>query len=814
MVICAASAWALTGDVVVLSSRNVPPAEAAGFYYLGRAEGGYLYSGSAASVARAAPYRVLDRGAEAKDYYLAWVPEGAPVTASSFAQLGTAARLSAGEFLVGLPKGSSTGALRRVYAGVELAGLSPVQPVEWHFDAEVPPARKNSLVATAVTNITAESYGGYIKTLQDFKTRYTDTPGFDEAREYVRTFFDLQNLDASYFPFAFGGVKRACYPDAEYVFVETSYGITKRSGDGGATWRSITATGIDDVACAHWLDGENGFVAGYNNVLACTADGGWSWSTVKIGTGANLNYRPSAMWFATAETGWLAGTIYRGQTPEGEFFIKTENGGRTWTNQQVPTGFTAAWVEFADARHGWAGGAGGTLYTGDGGATWRTSNAPSGMVDFSAAAAGVAWATAGDGRLYRTVNGVDWRRVDTGVSGSLWRVDFVDADRGFAIGDKLVTTGDGGASWREAGTPPTTTCNLFDFADADNGLVGYTFDGKLYLTNDGGAHFEDISEDVDLYAENVVGERRGTSKPDEIVIIGGHYDSISEFPLWNAPGAEDNASGAACALAAAAAFKNVSFRRTVRYIVFGGEEEGIFGSRAYVADCVRKGEKIVAFLNSDMVAFDEEKGLRDDYGLAYGDYRWLFDYACQVGSLYDSGIIYERFEYRGSDHRPFWDHGIAAIAAIHGRADMGMTEGYVWYHTTEDTYDKICPELGSRFARDYAATLAHLAGPAGSYPDPPAPPGGAVPYSRAFAVYPNPYCFAAGAGGVNFVGVKTPATVQIYDLAGRRVASAAVASPSDEFVWRPGGEALSPGVYLYWVEGREQAETGKIVITK
>jgi hypothetical protein len=67
---------------------------------------------------------------------------------------------------------------------------------------------------------------------------------------------------------------------------------------------------------------------------------------------------------------------------------------------------------------------------------------------------------------------------------------------------------------------------------------------------------------------------------------------------------------------------------------------------------------------------------------------------------------------------------------------------------------------------------------------------------------------------VNFVGIKSPATVQIYDLAGRRVASAALASPSDEFVWRPGGEALSPGVYLYRVEGLEQEEAGKIVVTR
>jgi hypothetical protein len=70
---------------------------------------------------------------------------------------------------------------------------------------------------------------------------------------------------------------------------------------------------------------------------------------------------------------------------------------------------------------------------------------------------------------------------------------------------------------------------------------------------------------------------------------------------------------------------------------------------------------------------------------------------------------------------------------------------------------------------------------------------------------------------VSFVGVKSPATVEIYDLAGRRVAREEVAAGCDECVWRPAtpeGGTLAPGVYLYRVEGQEQKEAGKIVIAK
>jgi hypothetical protein len=59
--------------------------------------------------------------------------------------------------------------------------------------------------------------------------------------------------------------------------------------------------------------------------------------------------------------------------------------------------------------------------------------------------------------------------------------------------------------------------------------------------------------------------------------------------------------------------------------------------------------------------------------------------------------------------------------------------------------------------------------------------------------------------------------VEIYDLAGRRVAWEEVAAPSDECVWRPAGaegESLAPGVYLYRVEGRGQKKAGKVVIAR
>jgi hypothetical protein len=79
---------------------------------------------------------------------------------------------------------------------------------------------------------------------------------------------------------------------------------------------------------------------------------------------------------------------------------------------------------------------------------------------------------------------------------------------------------------------------------------------------------------------NVTGELPGTDKADEVVMVGGHFDS------WNpATGATDNGAGSAMALEAIRLLKTVGAkpRRTIRVALWSGEEEGLYGSIAYVA---------------------------------------------------------------------------------------------------------------------------------------------------------------------------------------------------------------------------------------
>jgi carboxypeptidase Q len=87
--------------------------------------------------------------------------------------------------------------------------------------------------------------------------------------------------------------------------------------------------------------------------------------------------------------------------------------------------------------------------------------------------------------------------------------------------------------------------------------------------------------DDDLNSFNIIGEIPGTDKADEVVMIGGHFDS------WHpATGATDNGAGSACMLEAMRILKTtgLKMRRTVRIGLWTGEEEGLLGSAAYVKE--------------------------------------------------------------------------------------------------------------------------------------------------------------------------------------------------------------------------------------
>jgi photosystem II stability/assembly factor-like uncharacterized protein len=833
-----AAAFALPGDVVVLSAKDVLPDEAAGFYYLGSCGAGYLYNGSSAAVGRVAPYRLLDEQARGKHYFLVSPPKRTSLTAADLALAGEVQRLGE-DYLLAVARPGDVGVLLAMEPRLRLRELRPTTFVRWKGAAEAPPAKKDPLVEAAVKTITAEEYAGYIGKLQSYGTRYSFTREIEGARNWLRNWFAGQNLNADWHAFACGRYERAHYPKVGgNVYLDDYHCMVRRSRDGGASWDTLrpakgTAGFYYDPPPCHWFDGDNGVFAGIDGYVALTADGGDSWQYSQYAVPPREGFLLTrGLAFATRQIGWLNYTAY---VPGGgggysgtSYVLKTENGGRTWREVVWGMAFPGFHrLETYDARRMWAlhyaVGVGTRFdYSNDGGQTWRACVAPIGSNEYVYDAAAVgpreAWGVTTYGRVLHTTDGVNWREVDTGFTGNFLQVEFPTTAVGYVAGDSVIKTVNGGRTWTRVRAASAFECVAMAFADARHGVMADYYGDAVYRTVDGGSSWTDISPGLNVPEYNVVAERRGTEKPDEIVIVGGHYDSISDARPWDCPGAEDNASGTAVAMCAARVFRNLNFERTVRFMAFGDEEAYLLGSEAYAKECAEKGEKIIAVLNADMVSYDEENGARDDLMVgAPNDAAWLVNYLKAVGGLYGQKLIYDWDSEWVSDDWSFIKVGYAAVGVIEGDVGEGGGQEYPWYHTTGDTLDKLQPAFGARCARDLAATLAHLAGVAGTFPEPPPPGGGAVPFVRPFAVYPNPFCYATSTGGVNFVGVRSPATVEIYDLAGRRVARREVSAGRDAYVWRParvGGEPLSPGVYLYRVEGQRQREAGKLVVAK
>ncbi len=218
---------------------------------------------------------------------------------------------------------------------------------------------------------------------------------------------------------------------------------------------------------------------------------------------------------------------------------------------------------------------------------------------------------------------------------------------------------------------------------------------------------------------NVIAELKGSEKPDEVVIICGHYDS------WNGPGsvgANDNGTGSTVTLEAARLLSRVGAKpkRTIRFILWSGEEQGLLGSRAYVE--MHKGEmdKISAVFN-------------DDGGTNYqGGYVCLDTMAPMLKASMEPvekafpelpmklDVVKEMPRGGSSDHASFNFVGVPGFFSIEsGKADYG----FVW-HTQNDRPENSIPEYLAQSSTNAAVVAYNVANAPTLLPRAPKPAAG------------------------------------------------------------------------------------------
>ena len=225
---------------------------------------------------------------------------------------------------------------------------------------------------------------------------------------------------------------------------------------------------------------------------------------------------------------------------------------------------------------------------------------------------------------------------------------------------------------------------------------------------------EEAWMEVGVECANLVAERRGTTSPGEIVLIGAHYDTVPYCP-----GANDNGTGVAALLAIARRLSQASPAKTLRLVAFANEEPPYFatasmGSARHAARCRKRGENVVVMLSLETIGYYSDRANSQDFpapglGLIYpttGNFLSFVGNFASRSRVRDAVRVFREqasFPCEGaalpsvvpgvgwSDQLFFWKHGYSALMAT----DTAPFR-YPHYHTSEDTPDKLDFE---RFAR-------------------------------------------------------------------------------------------------------------------
>jgi Zn-dependent M28 family amino/carboxypeptidase len=206
--------------------------------------------------------------------------------------------------------------------------------------------------------------------------------------------------------------------------------------------------------------------------------------------------------------------------------------------------------------------------------------------------------------------------------------------------------------------------------------------------------------------ENIEAHIVGVEKPDEILVVGAHYDSVQ-----GSPGANDNATGVAALLALARSVARTRPLCTVRFVAFTNEEPPLFqgphmGSHVYAKQCRERCENIRLMLSLETIGYYSDEPRSQTYPFPFGlFYPSTANFIAFVSNMENAPWVkqlltifrvHARFPSEGgalwewipgvawSDHWSFWRAGYPAVMVTDTAPNR-----YPHYHTAADTPDKV-----------------------------------------------------------------------------------------------------------------------------
>ena len=243
------------------------------------------------------------------------------------------------------------------------------------------------------------------------------------------------------------------------------------------------------------------------------------------------------------------------------------------------------------------------------------------------------------------------------------------------------------------------------------GRIARTLEKNLPVTIE--ADVRNTFHDEDLEAYNVIAEIQGTDKADEIVMLGGHFDS------WHSgTGATDNAAGSAVMMEAVRILKatNLRMRRTVRLALWTGEEQGLLGSDAYIKK--HFGDRSTMDLKPDhakvSVYYNVDTGTGAIRGISLNGNEaaapvfqaWMEPFRNMgMTTIAVGGGRQPPTSIGGSDHTSFEAIGIPGLSFIQDPIEYGTRT----HHSSMDVYERIQPWDMMRNAVIVASFVYHTA---------------------------------------------------------------------------------------------------------
>ena len=225
--------------------------------------------------------------------------------------------------------------------------------------------------------------------------------------------------------------------------------------------------------------------------------------------------------------------------------------------------------------------------------------------------------------------------------------------------------------------------------------------------------------------ENVEAELSSTVNAKGIVIVGAHYDTAAGLP-----GANDNGSGVATSLELARQSAHQKFRHDIRWVFFANEEPPYFqtkdmGSYVYAKRCRERGENVLAMLSLETIGYYSSESGSQSYPVSFhpgypnrGDFLGFVSDFKSAGLLRSALRSFRRATslpatgaaaptsipgIAWSDQWAFWEFGYKALMLT----DTAPYR-YPYYHTAEDTPEKLDYDRLARAASGIAAIVADL----------------------------------------------------------------------------------------------------------